>query len=192
MWDTNLQLMLPFALDVAASTFFDGSSYNFNNSSMSSSELISYYEDLVSKYPIISIEDAMAEDDFSGWISITQRLNHKIQLVGDDIFVTNPSLIKSLSNDGIANAVLIKPNQIGSLSLSIDAIRTAHASSFNSILSHRSGDTSDSSISHLAVALNCGQIKSGSMSRSERLEKYNELLRIEEDLGSAAVFRKIF
>ncbi|ANC34303.1 phosphopyruvate hydratase [Anaplasma phagocytophilum str. Norway variant2] len=179
------------ALDVAASTFYDGKIYKFSGSSMSSAEMVSYYEELVKKYPIVSIEDGIAEDDLAGWEELTVRLGKKVQLVGDDLFVTNPRLIKDFSERGLANAVLIKPNQIGTLSETIEAIRLASMSNFNSIVSHRSGDTEDPFIAHIAVALNCGQIKTGSMSRSERMAKYNELLRIEEDLCGTAILRSV-
>ncbi|MCU7611653.1 phosphopyruvate hydratase [Anaplasma capra] len=176
------------AMDVAASTLYDGTSYKFSGKSLTSDELISYYEEMVSKYPIASIEDAMAEDDVAGWKAITERLGQKIQLVGDDLFVTNPTLINNGIKRGLANAVLVKPNQIGTLTETIDAIRSAQQGNYNVIVSHRSGETEDVTISHIAVAANCGQIKSGSFSRSERLAKYNELLRIEADLGKSALF----
>ncbi|MGN7661575.1 MAG: phosphopyruvate hydratase [Anaplasma sp.] len=176
------------ALDVAASTFHDGTHYKFSGLRMTSDELVSYYEKIVAKYPIVSIEDAMAEGDIAGWKTLTERLGGKVQLVGDDLFVTNPTLINNGIRDGLANAVLVKPNQIGTLTETMDAIRSAQRHNYKVIISHRSGETEDTTISHIAVATNCGQIKSGSFSRSERLAKYNELLRIEEDLGRSALF----
>ena len=179
------------AMDVAASTFYDGASYKFSDKCLTSDELIAYYEDMVARYPIVSIEDAMAENDMEGWKAITKRLGSRVQLVGDDLFVTNPALINDGVKNKLANAVLVKPNQIGTLTETIDAIRCAQRNNYNVIISHRSGETEDVTISHIAVAANCGQIKSGSFSRSERLAKYNELLRIEEDLGKSALLYNV-
>nr|WP_238523329.1 phosphopyruvate hydratase [Anaplasma centrale] len=179
------------AMDVAASTFYDGTAYKFAGQCLTSDELIAYYEGMVSQYPIVSIEDAMAENDVEGWKAITKRLGSKVQLVGDDLFVTNPALISDGVKNELANAVLIKPNQIGTLTETMDAIRAAQRNNYNVIVSHRSGETEDVTISHIAVAANCGQIKSGSFSRSERLAKYNELIRIEEDLGKSALLYNV-
>ncbi|WP_169193629.1 phosphopyruvate hydratase [Anaplasma platys] len=178
------------ALDVASSTFYNGDSYSFSGSVMSSEELVSYYEDIVDRYPIVSIEDGMAEEDVQGWERLTTRLGEKVQLVGDDLFVTNPELIEKYIGKGLANAVLIKPNQVGTLSETLKAVRISQKNDYATIVSHRSGETEDASIAHIAVALNSGQIKTGSMSRSERIAKYNELLRIEESLGKGAVLHK--
>ena len=181
------------ALDVASSTFYDceTSTYRFAGTSMSRSDMVAYYKELIEKYHIISIEDAMAEQDIAGWQMLTEALGKKVQLVGDDLFVTNPALIRKYIKLGLGNAVLIKPNQVGTLTETMDAIQAARISNYESIISHRSGETEDVYISHIAVAMNCTQIKSGSMSRSERLAKYNELLRIEEDLGEAAMLSNI-
>ena len=144
-------------------------------------ELINYYEDLVRQYPIFSIEDGCAENDYKGWKMLTERLGNKIQLVGDDLFVTNPEILKKGIEDGLANAVLIKFNQIGTLTETIQAIAMARKSGYNNIISHRSGETEDSTISHIAVATDAGQIKTGSLCRSDRIAKYNELIRIEDN-----------
>ena len=151
-------------------------------------EMIEFYEKLISNYPIISIEDGLGENDWQGWIKLTQKLGQRVQLVGDDIFVTNPKILKKGIEQKIANAILIKLNQIGTLSETIQTVDMAHRASYTTIISHRSGETEDSFIADLAVALNCGQIKTGSLSRSDRLAKYNQLLRIEEELGPQAVF----
>lgn len=178
------------ALDVASSTFYSEGFYSFSGAVMSSAELVSYYQEIIEKYPIVSIEDGMAEDDIDGWQKLTEKLGGKVQLVGDDLFVTNPDLIEGYVEKGLANAVLIKPNQVGTLSETLKAVRVSHRNRYATIVSHRSGETEDTSISHIAVALNSGQIKTGSMSRSERIAKYNELLRIEESLGKGAVLHK--
>nr|MDK2850275.1 enolase [Candidatus Cloacimonadota bacterium] len=177
------------AIDAAASSFVqkDGK-YAIDSKMLSSEELISYYENLVAKYPICSLEDGLAENDWEGWKLLNQRLGKKIQLVGDDLFVTNPKLIRKGITEKSANSVLIKLNQIGSVTETIDAINTAHKAGWTAVVSHRSGETGDTFIADLAVALNTGQIKTGSISRSERVEKYNQLLRIEEELGEAAYF----
>lgn len=184
------------ALDSASTEFYKNGVYDLagEGKKLGSDELIKYYEKLISAYPIKSIEDAMAEDDHSGWAAITRALGNKIQLVGDDLFVTNPEILDQGIKDGLANAILVKVNQIGSLTETLRAVEIAQAAGYNAVLSHRSGETEDATIAHIAVATNCGQIKTGSLSRSDRLAKYNELLRIEEYLGSRAVYpgRSIF
>ncbi|MDD2683348.1 MAG: phosphopyruvate hydratase, partial [Candidatus Cloacimonetes bacterium] len=177
------------ALDAAASSFVqkDGK-YAIDGKQLSSDELISYYEGMIAKYPICSIEDGLAENDWEGWALMNKRLGHKIQLVGDDLLVTNTKLIKRGIKENLANSVLIKLNQIGSVTETIDAINTAHKAGWTCVVSHRSGETGDTFIADLAVAMNTGQIKTGSISRSERVDKYNQLLRIEEELGEAACF----
>jgi len=177
------------ALDAAASSFVqkDGK-YAIDGKMLSSDELISYYEGLIAKYPICSIEDGLAENDWEGWGVMNKRLGSKIQLVGDDLLVTNTRLIKRGIKEKLANSVLIKLNQIGSVTETIDAINTAHKAGWTCVVSHRSGETGDTFIADLAVAMNTGQIKTGSISRSERVDKYNQLLRIEEELGEAACF----
>lgn len=174
---------IAFALDVAASEFFNDGYYNLqrDDALLSEDEMITYLERLVGKYPIISIEDGLAEDAWSGWQELTKRIGNRVQLVGDDLFVTNTKYIQKGGDEGVANAVLIKPNQIGTLSETVDAIELAHHLGKRAIISHRSGETEDTFIAHLAVASGCGQIKTGSLSRSERLAKYNELLRISEE-----------
>lgn len=176
------------ALDVAASEFYHDGKYVMSGEgeTMDCGKLLRYYETLVSRYPIASIEDPMAEDDHIGWKEITDLLGKKIQIVGDDLFVTNPSILAEGIKLGLANALLVKVNQIGTLTETLQAVQLAHRSGYRAILSHRSGETEDATIAHLAVATNCGQIKTGSLSRSDRMAKYNELLRIEEQLGSAA------
>lgn len=181
------------ALDPAASEFYDSKTklYHFKKSSgkkLKSQEMAEYWTKWVSKYPIISIEDGMAEDDWAGWKTLTDKVGKKIQLVGDDLFVTNAKILQEGIDKGIGNAILVKVNQIGSLTETIDAVNLARRNSYKSIMSHRSGETEDSTIADLAVALNTGQIKTGSASRSDRMAKYNQLLRIEEDLGDVAVF----
>ncbi len=177
------------ALDAAASSFVqpDGK-YAIDGKMLSSEELISYYEGIIAKYPICSIEDGLAENDWEGWALMNKRLGNKIQLVGDDLLVTNTRLIKRGIKENLANSVLIKLNQIGSVTETIDAINTAHKAGWTCVVSHRSGETGDTFIADLAVAMNTGQIKTGSISRSERVDKYNQLLRIEEELGEAAYF----
>ena len=179
------------ALDCAASEFFDKATqkYTFDKKpGISREELAGIYEQLTSKYPIISIEDGFAEDDWDGWKLITQKIGAKVQIVGDDLFVTNIERLKRGIEAGTANAILIKLNQIGSLTETLDCIRVAGENGYRSIISHRSGETEDSFIADLAVATNAGQIKTGSLSRSDRIAKYNQLLRIGFELGSAAVF----
>ncbi|CEI85348.1 Enolase (2-phospho-D-glycerate hydr o-lyase) (2-phosphoglycerate dehydratase) [Ehrlichia minasensis] len=175
-------------LDVAASTFYRNQKYKFADHEFSTQELVEYYKNIISQYPIISLEDPIAEEDINGWKLITQELGNKIQIVGDDLFVTNCKLIQNGIENNLANAVLIKPNQIGTLTEAFNAIRLAQKNNYNTIISHRSGETEDTTISHIAVAANCGQIKTGSLSRSERLAKYNELLYIEQLLGISAIY----
>ncbi|ABD45381.1 phosphopyruvate hydratase [Ehrlichia chaffeensis str. Heartland] len=175
-------------LDIAASTFYKDQKYKFADYELNTQELVEYYKKIISQYPIISIEDPIAEEDINGWKLITQELGNKIQIVGDDLFVTNCKLIQNGIDNNMANAVLIKPNQIGTLTETFNAIRLAQKNNYNVIISHRSGETEDTTISHIAVATNCGQIKTGSLSRSERLAKYNELLYIEKLLGISAIY----
>ncbi|HNW24752.1 MAG TPA: phosphopyruvate hydratase, partial [Candidatus Cloacimonas sp.] len=176
------------AIDAAASSFFKDGKYLFEGKKVNSDAMIKYYESMIAKYPICSIEDGLAENDWSGWKKMNAKLGNKIQIVGDDVFVTNPEIIAKGIKDNIANSVLIKLNQIGTVTETIDAINMAHKAGWTTVVSHRSGETGDTFIADLAVALNTGQIKTGSLSRSERMEKYNQLLRIEEDLYDAAYF----
>jgi len=178
------------ALDPASSEFFENGKYELKGEgrSLDPAAMIKVYEELVGRYPIFSIEDGMAEQDNEGWKAITKALGNKIQLVGDDNFVTNTKLLKQGIADGVANAILIKVNQIGSLTETLEAVEMAHKAAYRAVMSHRSGETEDSTIADLAVATNCGQIKTGSASRSDRLAKYNQLLRIEQQLGDQAVF----
>ena len=178
------------ALDSAASAFYKDGRYQLagERKIFTSEQMVRYYADLVARYPIFSIEDGMAEDDFDGWEMMTEALGDKIQIVGDDVFVTNPIRIADGIDRGLANAVLIKVNQIGTLSETLEAVELSHKAGYRAVISHRSGETEDSTIADLAVATNCGQIKTGSVSRSDRLAKYNQLIRIEEQLGRAARF----
>ena len=176
------------ALDCAASSFSTDGGYNFDGSKKSSIDLIEIYNQWLAKYPILSIEDGLSEHDWSGWQALTKKLGSKVQLVGDDIFVTNPKIFKKGIEEKIGNAILIKVNQIGSLSETLETIEIAKINNYKSIISHRSGETEDTTIAHLAVASGCGQIKTGSLSRTDRVCKYNELLRIEEELGGKAVY----
>jgi enolase len=178
------------ALDAAASEFYHDGKYVLEGESktLDCGKLLKYYETLVNRYPIISIEDPMAEDDHLGWKGITELLGDKVQLVGDDLFVTNPSILAKGIDDGLANALLVKVNQIGTLTETLQAVNMAHRAGYRAIMSHRSGETEDTTIAHLAVATGCGQIKTGSLSRSDRLAKYNELIRIEEELGDTALY----
>jgi enolase len=178
------------ALDVASSEFFENGRYTLagEGRTLDAAGLIKLYEDLTTRYPIISIEDGMAEGDWEGWKALTDALGHKVQLVGDDLFVTNRAILEEGISKGIANALLVKVNQIGSLSETLEAVETAHRAGYACVMSHRSGETEDATIADLAVATNCGQIKTGSLSRSDRLAKYNQLLRIEEALGLSARF----
>jgi len=185
------------ALDPAASEFFDGTNYVFkksDNRKLSSDEMVAYWADWAAKYPIISIEDGMAESDWDGWKKITEQLGRKTQLVGDDLFVTNVKFLQRGIDEAAGNSILIKVNQIGTLTETLDAIELAKNNNMTVVISHRSGETEDSFIADLAVATNAGQIKTGSLSRSDRIAKYNQLLRIEEDLGDSARYlgRKAF
>ncbi len=175
-------------LDVAATEFFKDEKYNMAGEKkiLNAEQMVAYYQDLCAKFPIVSIEDGMAEDDFSGWKMLTEALGGKIQLVGDDLFVTNPVRLRDGIKRGLGNAILIKVNQIGTLSETLEAVETAHKAGYRAVMSHRSGETEDATIADLAVATNCGQIKTGSLSRSDRLAKYNQLIRIEEELGAQA------
>jgi enolase len=175
-------------MDVAASEFYEKKKYRFEGTERSSDDMVEYYVQLRNKYPIISIEDGMSEGDWDGWDSLTGVLGSGTQLVGDDLFVTNPEIFKKGIDRGIANAILIKVNQIGTLTETLEAIEMAKRAGYRSVISHRSGETEDSTIADLAVATNAGQIKTGSASRSDRMAKYNQLLRIEEELGDAAMF----
>lgn len=179
------------ALDCASTEFYKNGIYDLEGEGkkLGSDELIKYYEKLISSYPIKSIEDGMAENDHAGWAALTIALGDKIQLVGDDLFVTNPEILTQGIKDNLANAILVKVNQIGTLTETLEAVEIGQKAGYNAVLSHRSGETEDSTISHIAVATNCGQIKTGSLSRSDRLAKYNELLRIEEYLGSRAIYK---
>jgi len=179
-----------FALDPASTEFFREGKYVLEGEgkTLSPDQMVKVYADLTSRYPIISIEDGMAEDDWAGWKALTETIGKKVQLVGDDLFVTNVKRLKRGIDSGTANAILIKVNQIGSLSETLDTIQMAHNASYRAVMSHRSGETEDSTIADLAVATNCGQIKTGSLARSDRLAKYNQLLRIEEQLGDTAIY----
>jgi enolase len=174
--------------DAAASAFFKNGAYTYEGKKMASLEMIDYYERLVNEFPIISIEDGLAEEDWDGWAKLTERLGNRIQLVGDDIYVTNSEKLKRGIKESASNAILIKLNQIGTLTETMDTVRLANSANFNVVVSHRSGETADVFISHLAVGMNIGQIKSGAPCRTERVEKYNELMRIEEDLGTSAKY----
>ena len=178
------------ALDVAASEFFKNGKYEMTGEgkSLDPAGMVKYLEGLVSKFPLVSIEDGCGEDDFEGWKLLTEALGKKVQLVGDDLFVTNPERLAMGIEKGLANSILVKVNQIGTLSETMDAVDMAHRAGYTSVMSHRSGETEDYTIADLAVALNCGQIKTGSLSRSDRLAKYNQLLRIEEQLDDQAVY----
>jgi enolase len=175
-----------FALDVAASEFYENDAYQFEGSTRSSAEMQAYYADLVASYPIVSIEDPLNEEDWEGWARMTAELGTKVQLVGDDLFVTNVERLGRGIAEQSANALLVKVNQIGSLTETLDSVDLAHRSGFRCMMSHRSGETEDTTIADLAVATNCGQIKTGAPARSERVAKYNQLLRIEEELDDAA------
>ena len=175
-------------LDVAASEFFEKKAYSFEGQKRSSEEMIEYYRELTQKYPILSIEDGLAECDWDGWETLTHVLGNSVQLVGDDLFVTNPEIFAKGIDRGIANAILIKVNQIGTLTETLEAIELGKRAGYRSVVSHRSGETEDSTIADLAVATNAGQIKTGSASRSDRMAKYNQLLRIEEELGDASLY----
>jgi enolase len=177
------------ALDAAASEFYENKLYKFEGKNASSDDMISYYAELISKYPLLSIEDGLSENDWDGWRNLTNRLEKKVQLVGDDIFVTNTKIIKRGIEEGIANSVLIKLNQIGTLTETLDAIEIAKKAGYTAIISHRSGETEDTIIADLSVACNTGLIKTGSLARGERIAKYNRLLRIEEGLSGSAIYK---
>jgi enolase len=176
------------ALDPAASEFHRDGAYHLEGKAFDSAALVGYWQDLVERYPIVSIEDGLAEDDWDGWVMLTRELGDKIQLVGDDVFVTNPQRLRQGIAQGAANALLVKVNQIGTLSETLEAVEIAQRAGWGTVFSHRSGETEDATIADLAVATNSGQIKTGSLSRSDRLAKYNQLIRIEEQLGGAAVY----
>ncbi|MCM0084496.1 phosphopyruvate hydratase [Geomonas sp. Red32] len=180
------------ALDVASSELFENGVYTLENEpepKKTAAQLVDFYENLVNKYPIVSIEDGMAENDWDGWKLLTDRLGKRIQIVGDDLFVTNPSILKEGIKKGIANSILIKLNQIGTLTETLDAIEMAKRAGYTCVISHRSGETEDTTLADLAVAVNAGQIKTGSLCRTDRVCKYNQLLRIEDELDEVAIFR---
>jgi enolase len=181
---------IALALDCAATEFFRGGKYEISGESLSldGEQMADYLADLCAAYPIRSIEDGMAEDDFAGWKALTDKIGHKVQLVGDDLFVTNPKRLTQGIADGLANSLLVKVNQIGTLSETLDAVSIAQRAGYTAVMSHRSGETEDATIADLAVATNCGQIKTGSLARSDRLAKYNQLIRIEEELGDVSVY----
>ena len=176
------------ALDVASSEFYNDGAYDFEGQKKSAEEMSAYYADLVAKYPLVSIEDPLDENDWAGYKTLTEQIGDKVQIVGDDLFVTNPERLEKGINEGAANALLVKVNQIGSLTETLDAMELAQRSEYRCMVSHRSGETEDVTIADLAVATNAGQIKTGAPARSERVAKYNQLLRIEEELGDAAVY----
>ncbi|MCF8611532.1 phosphopyruvate hydratase [Gordonia sp. HY285] len=176
------------ALDSASTEFFTDGAYQFSGAPKTADQMIEFYSKLIAEYPIVSIEDGLAEDDWTGWAALTEAIGDKVQLVGDDLFVTNPERLEEGINKGIANALLVKVNQIGTLTETLDAVALAHNNGYKSMMSHRSGETEDTTIADLAVACSCGQIKAGAPARSERVAKYNQLLRIEEGLGDAARF----
>ena len=179
---------IALALDVAASEFHSNDGYLFEGAAKSAADMTSYYEELVSAYPIVSIEDPLDEEDWEGWVAITEALGDKVQIVGDDLFVTNVERLERGLVEGAANALLVKVNQIGTLTETLDSVELAHRHGFACMMSHRSGETEDTTIADLAVATNCGQIKTGAPARSERVAKYNQLLRIEELLGTTAAY----
>lgn len=186
----NLENDIALALDVAASELYENGAYQLatENRSLSSSEMVAWLAELAEKYPIASIEDGLDEQDWTSWTQLTERIGDKVQIVGDDLLVTNVSFLERGIQEKAANAILIKLNQIGTLSETIDAVNTAHKAGWHAVISHRSGETEDTTIAHLAVGLSTGQIKTGSLSRTDRVAKYNELLRIEEKLGNAAAY----
>ena len=181
------------ALDVASSEFYDSKKKRYifkksDGSKMSADQIVAFYDELTSKYPIISIEDGCDENDWTGWKKLTDKIGDRVQLVGDDLFVTNTKFLQRGIDTATANSILVKVNQIGSLTETLDAVELAHINNYTAVLSHRSGETEDATIADLAVATNCGQIKTGSLSRSDRTAKYNQLLRIEQELGDSAVY----
>jgi enolase len=181
---------IALALDCASTEFFADGRYDLAGEriSLTPEEMASYLADLCNDYPIRSIEDGMSEDDFAGWKALTDLIGHKVQLVGDDLFVTNPKRLTDGIARGLANSLLVKVNQIGTLSETLDAVSIANRAGYTAVMSHRSGETEDATIADLAVATNCGQIKTGSLARSDRLAKYNQLIRIEEELGGSALY----
>ncbi|NDD45543.1 MAG: phosphopyruvate hydratase, partial [Synechococcaceae bacterium WB9_4xB_025] len=179
---------IALALDVASTEFFADGRYAFGGGSYTSAEMVDQLEQLVNRFPIVSIEDGLAEDDWEGWKHLTERLGNRVQLVGDDLFVTNSQRLQQGIDASTANSILIKVNQIGTLTETLQAIDLAGRSGYTSVISHRSGETEDTTIADLSVATRAGQIKTGSLSRSERVAKYNQLLRIEDELGSQAVY----
>jgi enolase len=181
---------IALAMDPATSELWDNGTYVLagEGRKLNADEMVGYWVDLVDRYPIVSIEDGMAEEDWDGWASLTTALGQRVQLVGDDLFVTNVALLERGIRDGVANAVLVKLNQIGTLTETLETVALAHQSSYRAVISHRSGETEDTTIADLAVALNAGQIKAGAPARSDRVAKYNQLLRIEEDLGQSAAY----
>jgi enolase len=179
---------IAFALDVAATEFHEGGVYAFEGGKSSAEEMVAYYTSLVEAYPLVSIEDPLSEDDWDGWRSMTEALGARVQIVGDDLFVTNPERLQRGIESGTANALLVKVNQIGTLTETLDAVSLAHRNGYRCMMSHRSGETEDTTIADLAVATDCGQIKTGAPARSERVAKYNQLLRIEEELDDAALY----
>ncbi|WP_341197283.1 phosphopyruvate hydratase [Hyphomonas chukchiensis] len=181
---------IALALDAASTEFYKDGKYNLAGESkiLGSEEFAKYLADLCGRYPIVSIEDGMAEDDWDGWVALTEMIGDRVQLVGDDLFVTNPERLSIGLQKGAANSILIKVNQIGTLSETLDAVELAHLHAYTAVMSHRSGETEDSTIADLAVATNCGQIKTGSLSRSDRIAKYNQLIRIEEELGPIGIY----
>ena len=179
---------IALGLDVAATEMYSKGKYSFEGEMRDAGFMCDYYADLVANYPLVTIEDPLDENDWEGWVALTQAIGDKVQLVGDDLFVTNPARLGDGIKQGAANSLLVKVNQIGTLSETLDAVSMAHTHGYTAVLSHRSGETEDTTIADLAVATNCGQIKTGAPARSERVAKYNQLLRIEEDLGDAAVY----
>ena len=179
---------MTLALDAASTEFYKDGVYHLagEGKKLTADQMVGYYQDLVKAYPIKSIEDGMDEDDWEGWAALTAAIGDDVQLVGDDLFVTNPVRLKKGIDMGVANSILVKVNQIGTLSETLEAVEMAHKAGYTAVMSHRSGETEDSTIADLAVATNCGQIKTGSLARSDRLAKYNQLIRIEEMLGDTA------
>ena len=178
------------ALDAASSEFYKNGKYEMEGEgkSYTNAQMVDYYKDLCNRFPIFSIEDGMAEDDWEGWKMLTNAIGDKVQLVGDDLFVTNPKRLAMGIEKGVANSILVKVNQIGTLTETMQAVDLAHRNKYTAVLSHRSGETEDATIADIAVATNCGQIKTGSMSRTDRMAKYNQLIRIEEELGDMAIY----
>jgi enolase len=179
---------IAIALDPATSEVFSDGLYRFEGRERSSAEMPEFWADIVDRYPIVSIEDGAAEDDWDSWLAQTEQLGERVQLVGDDLFVTNPVRLQEGIDRGVANSILVKVNQIGTLTETIEAVRLAQANGYTAVMSHRSGETEDATIADLAVATTCGQIKTGSLARADRTAKYNQLIRIEQELGSAAVY----